>query len=305
MKTAVCQTLCNLFEDDTFVFLTGDLGFNALEPLRETMKGFFINAGVAEQNMVSIAAGLTKLGLVSWVYTIAPFCYARAFEQIRNDVCLHGLPVKLIGNGGGYAYGAQGSSHHALEDYGTLLSLPCMNAFIPAFNEDIEPIIQKMANLVHPAYLRLGRCEKPKDFILPKYNPWRCLIPGSDLVVLVVGPIAGSIIIEILKNKELNPELWVATELPLDVVPPPVEFMNSLKNMGGLCVIEEHTSQGGVGQQIAHWLLSHGISLRKFGHLFAKGYPSGCYGSQAFHRTESSLDPKGILNYINAMVNPR
>ena len=83
----------------------------------------FINAGVAEQNMVSVAAGLAKAGLRPWVYSIAPFLYARAFEQIRNDVCLHGMPVILVGNGGGYGYGVMGSTHHAIEDYGVLLSL--------------------------------------------------------------------------------------------------------------------------------------------------------------------------------------
>ena len=85
------------------------MGYQALEPLRESLGERFINAGVAEQNMVSVAAGLAKTGLQPWVYSIAPFVYARPFEQIRNDVCLHDLPVRLVGNGGGYAYGVMGS----------------------------------------------------------------------------------------------------------------------------------------------------------------------------------------------------
>jgi transketolase len=302
MRTVVSKILCDLFDREKFVFLTGDLGFNALEPLRDIMKDFFINAGVAEQNMISVAAGLTKTGLKAWVYSIAPFCYARPFEQIRNDVCFQGLPVKLIGNGGGYAYGAMGATHHALEDYGTLLSLQGMRVFVPAFNEDVRPIVEKMANLLQPAYLRLGRCEKPKDFVLPKYEPWRCLIPGSDLIVLVVGPIAGAIIMEALKSNEIKPELWVTTELPVDIIPPPKRFLDRLKKIGCLCVIEEHVSHGGAGQQLTHWLASHNISLSKFGHLFAKGYPSGCYGSQAFHRAECGLDSQSIFNYIKMMV---
>jgi len=95
----------------TSVFMTGDLGFMALEPVREAFGGRFINAGVAEQNMISVAAGLAKTGLEVWAYSIAPFCYARPFEQIRNDVCLHRLPVHLVGNGGGYGYGVMGSTH--------------------------------------------------------------------------------------------------------------------------------------------------------------------------------------------------
>ena len=86
------------------IFLTGDLGYMALEKVRERFRDRFINAGVAEQNMVSLAAGLAYGGLKPWVYSIAPFVTLRPYEQIRNDVCLHDLPVKLVGNGGGYGY---------------------------------------------------------------------------------------------------------------------------------------------------------------------------------------------------------
>jgi transketolase len=133
VRNALSSTLTGRAEDPQFIFLTGDLGFNALEPLREAMGTRFINAGVAEQNMVSVAAGLAMSGLRPWVYSIAPFIYGRPFEQIRNDVCLHDLPVALVGNGGGYAYGVMGSTHHALEDYGVLLTLPNLRVYVPAF----------------------------------------------------------------------------------------------------------------------------------------------------------------------------
>ena len=100
----------------------------------------FINAGVSEQNMVSVAAAMAKDGWQTWYYSIAPFCFARPFEQIRNDVCLHDLPVRLLGNGGGYGYGVMGPTHHAVEDYGVLLTLPFMKAFVPAFDQDVEPV---------------------------------------------------------------------------------------------------------------------------------------------------------------------
>src|SRR5579872_3439159 len=123
MRNAFCEAMIAQSADPDYLFLTGDLGFKALEPLRQVLGPRFINAGVAEQNMVSVAAGLASQGLKPWAYSIAPFIYARPLEQIRNDVCLHRLPVKLVGNGGGYAYGVMGGSHHAIEDYGILLSL--------------------------------------------------------------------------------------------------------------------------------------------------------------------------------------
>ena len=123
MRDVFCRTLVSQAANRNLVFLTGDLGFKALEPLRDAMGARFVNAGVAEQNMISVAAGLAKLGLRPWAYSIAPFIYARPFEQIRNDICLHGLPVVLVGNGGGYGYGVMGGTPHALEDYGCLLPL--------------------------------------------------------------------------------------------------------------------------------------------------------------------------------------
>src|SRR5260370_35583672 len=93
MRKAFCQALLEAASRVEFVFLTGDLGFRALEPLREALGSRFINAGVAEQNMVSVAAGLARSGLRPWVYSIAPLVYARPSEQIRNDGGLHRLPV--------------------------------------------------------------------------------------------------------------------------------------------------------------------------------------------------------------------
>lgn len=296
MRNAVCQALISQFENERFVFLTGDLGFMALEPLKETMEGLFINAGLAEQNMISLASGIARAGFKTWVYSIAPFIYARPFEQIRNDICLHGLPVKLIGNGGGYGYGAMGSTHHAIEDYGTLLTLKGMRAFIPAFAQDVSAIVPKIAALPYPAYLRLGKCEKPKDFTLPEYAPWRRLNETSGPVILVAGPLVGGLLEEILSmDTDNRPELWVLTELPLELNPLPNEFINSLKSSHRLLIIEEHVAQGGLGQMMALWLLNNGVKLKSFDHLCAKGYPSGLYGSQAFHRKECGLDPGNVI----------
>lgn len=153
MRRAFCEGLLQEHAREELMFLTGDLGFQALEPLRSALGKRFLNAGVAEQNMVSVAAGLARQGFRPWLYSIAPFLYARAFEQIRNDVCLHRLPVVLVGNGGGYGYGVMGSTHHALEDYGILLTLNGMDAMIPAFDNDLISLIPLMCktplSLIH------------------------------------------------------------------------------------------------------------------------------------------------------------
>jgi transketolase len=299
MRAELCAALVARAARPDMVFLTGDLGFMALEPLRERLGERFINCGIGEQNMVGVAAGLAREGLEVWIYTIAPFCYARAFEQIRNDICLHGLPVRLLGNGGGYGYGVMGPTHHALEDYGVLLTLPGMTAYVPAFNEDVAPIVERAAG---PSYIRLGRGELPAGAALSTYAPWRRLLTGDGPVVVAVGPLAGPTMAALAELQAVRPELWVVSELPLAAVPPPPEFVARIAASGQLCVIEEHVDQGGLGQMLAIWALNAGITVRAFRHQHARGYPSGLYGSQAFHRRESMLDADSIRHAVLALA---
>jgi len=300
VRNAFCTVLIELYRRRPFVFFTGDLGFMALEPLQAVMGERFVNAGVAEQNMVSVAAGVASVGEQCWAYSIAPFIYARPFEQIRNDICLHDFDVKLVGNGGGYGYGAMGPTHHAIEDYGVLLALQNMRVFVPSFADDVSPIVNKMAGMPHPAYLRLGLCEKPRASILPPYAPWRSLLSGGGGVMVVIGPSAGGILQGALQlPEEKRPEVWVLSELPLAVVPPPPQLLESINRSGRLFVVEEHVVQGSVGQMLAYSLMAQGICPRTFRHFCAEGYRSGLYGSQAFHRKENGLDADSVLSEVS------
>lgn len=299
MRNVFCQSLVDAAFRPEFVFLTGDLGFKALEPLRESLGRRFINAGVAEQNMVSVSAGLARAGLRPWVYSIAPFLYARAFEQIRNDVCLHNLPVVLVGNGGGYGYGVIGTTHHALEDYGSLLCLPNLRAFVPAFDSDLCAMIEPLMAASNPTYLRLGLSEQPVGVVVPDYAPWRKLVDGRGWVVLVAGPLVGGLWEAVRQLDEVRrPCLWLVTELPLGE--PSTEFVDDLARLCRLLVVEEHASQGGVASMVAKALLERGQSPERFASRSAGAYSPGRYGSQKFHRRECGLDPAAIVDFLNS-----
>jgi transketolase len=297
MRAVFCQSMIEAASRPEFVFLTGDLGYKALEPLRKVLGPRFINAGVAEQNMVSLAAGLARSGMRPWVYSIAPFIYARPFEQIRNDVCLHNLPVVLVGNGGGYGYGVMGATHHALEDYGALLCLPHLRAYVPAFDTDVKSMIVDLFAVTHPSYLRLGLSEEPKDCPVPPCTSWRRLQDGPGWVILVTGSIAGSLWAAVQGlDHAWRPSLWVLCELPARQLPD--EFLADVASSGRLLVVEEHVAHGGVAQGVALLLLALGHAPRRFASRTALGYPSGLYGSQKFHRRECGLDPTSILNFL-------
>jgi transketolase len=292
MRNVFCQSLLAAATDPAFVFLTGDLGFMALEPLREAMGDRFINAGIAEQNMVSVAAGMARQGLKPWCYSIAPFIYARALEQIRNDVCLHGLGVVLVGNGGGYGYGVMGATHHSTNDYGTIGCQPGIRSYIPAFDSDVAHVIAKLIATPEPAYLRLGLSEQPKDLRLLPYAPWEKLIDGDGATILVCGPLVGGIVSAAMANQR-RPSIWVLRELPVDRIPD--DFIRDLARSRKLVIVEEHVAAGGAGQAVATRLLLDGHAPRRFIHLHASAEVPHRYGSQRYHRKVCGIDPESVL----------
>jgi transketolase len=299
MRKELCDALLKRANNPEMIFLTGDLGFMALEPLQQLLDTRFINAGVAEQNMVSVAAGLASQGLEVWVYSIAPFCYARPFEQIRNDIAFHNLPVKLIGNGGGYGYGVMGPTHHAIEDYGVLLSLPNMTIYVPVFDSDMASVISRAGASLRPAYIRMGRGEQAKDYKIPEYAPWRQLTFGDGPVMITVGPLAGLYIAAfdaIPKNQ--RPNLWGISELPITLNPVPTELIYQIKNSKDLFVVEEHVRHGGFGSDFLLYLADQHIQIESFHHLYAQAHHYERYGSQNYLRTQSGLDLKSILKAL-------
>jgi transketolase len=301
MRQQLCDALVARSAEPRMTFLTGDLGFMALEPLQQAMGERFINAGVAEQNMVSVAAALAREGLEVWVYSIAPFLYARPFEQVRNDIAFHGLPVKLIGNGGGYAYGVMGPTHHAIEDYGVLLTLPGMSVLAPVFDQDVSAAVETAATSTGPCYLRLGRGEPPKGYEVPPYAPWRQLTQGDGAVVIAVGPLAGTYIQAFLDLPAgTRPKLWAVAELPIEKSPVPGELLRQIQAAPALVVAEEHVQRGSFGAELLLNLAARSMAVPRFTHLHARAHHYPRYGSQPFLRTQSGLDPASMLAALEA-----
>ena len=260
----------------------------ALEEVEAVFGDRFVNAGVAEQNMIGIAAGLAREGYDVFAYSIAPFCYARPYEQIRNDICFSGLPVCLVGNGGGYAYGHMGPTHHALEDCAAMTALG-VRVLVPAFDEDIAAMIE---NLTGPTYLRLGYDARPGGTAIAGYAPWREVLAGSRGILATLGPLAG-VAWQALGDLPVDerPAVWAITEFGSEHIPQ--SFWDRLQQ-GPLYVIEEHVAAGGLGMHVAYAMAARGIAPKAFIHRHAVGYPTGRYGSQQFHRAQCGLDGAAI-----------
>ncbi len=289
----------NLANRDDLIFITGDLGYAALENLQAKMGPRFINAGVAEQNMVGVAAGMASQGFSVICYSIAPFVVYRCLEQMRNDVCFHNLPVYIVGNGGGYGYGIMGSSHHAIEDIAVLSGLPDIACYVPAFIDDMNTCMTDMFARRGPAYLRLGLGKPMPAAFTP--TPWGAMkiAAGNKLTVIAQGPVANNATEALSKNPHNESiSFFTINKMPLTTLP--AEIATSIAETGNVLTIEEHISIGGLGSTVALLASEAALPIKKFISLHAEGYPGKKYGSQAYHQQLSGLDEANISHVINS-----
>jgi transketolase len=284
-------------ENKKILFLTGDLGFMALENVREAIGDRFINAGVSEQNMITMSSALASEGFLPICYSIAPFTVFRPAEQIRLDICLHNMNVKIVGNGGGYGYGIMGSTHHAIEDVAVLSSFQGMVCYIPFCNEDVPEVTQKMIKTEGPAYLRLGYGIKPENIVIPPYSHTRRLAKGNELTIVGMGTVILNAL-EVLEDTKAD--VFVISEIPIPGLSN--DLIKSLEKTKKLLVLEEHVSRGGLAENLSIMLLEKSV-LCIVKHLYAVGYPNGLYGSQKYHQKVSSLDPESVKATIKEMIN--
>ncbi len=258
MRTAFAKALCELAERDPRVWLlTGDLGFSVLEPFRARFPERFVNAGVAEQNMVGVAAGLAHSGNVVFVYSIANFPTLRCYEQIRNDVCYHELPVRIVSVGGGLAYGSAGYTHHGVEDLAVMRVLPGMTVVAPGDPLETDAVTRALVDLPGPAYLRLGKANEPVVHEAPlSLTLGRALTlrNGHDVTLISTGGMLAASVAaadELAVRAKLSVRvLSMHTLKPLDVE----AVLAAARETRLILSVEEHSELGGLGSAVAELL---------------------------------------------------
>jgi transketolase len=180
MRNTFVNTLCEIAQNDRRICLvTGDLGFGVLTKFWETYPEQFINAGISEQNMTSVAAGMALEGKIVFTYSIANFPTLRCLEQIRNDVAYHSANVKIVSVGAGFAYGGAGMSHYATEDLAIMRALPGITVFSPADPMETVEVIKAAVAIDGPCYIRLGKGGERN-----LHEPPIAFMPGRALRIL-------------------------------------------------------------------------------------------------------------------------
>lgn len=302
MRNAFIKTLTELAADDArIMFITGDLGFGVIEEFQQRFPKQFVNAGVAEQNMTGLAAGLALSGKIVFTYSIGNFPTLRCFEQIRNDVCYHHLNVNIVTVGGGFAYGALGSSHHATEDLAVMRALPGMTVIAPGDPVETTLATRAAVNINGPCYLRLSRSNdpivhpSPPAFEIGKAVQLR---EGHDLTLISTG---GMLPITMKVADLLSDRGVQARALSMHTVKPIDEeaILRAGKETPLVVTIEEHQIGGGLGGAVAEVLLESDLPekprLKRIGlnDTFAT-----VIGSQDFLRAQHGLSAEKIVQTI-------
>lgn len=307
MRTAFVDALCARAAVDERVFLlTADLGWSVLERFADAFPRRFLNVGVAEQNMLGIAAGLAREGYAPFVYSIATFSSMRGYEQFRNGAVLHRLPVRVIGMGGGFSYGHAGPTHHALEDLAIMRAQPGVTVVAPADSAQTRRAVEVVADLPGPAYLRIDKASCADiaalagRFALDHPEPVR---EGRDVLFLATGSITHDALgaADILQRRGVSAAVAVLAHVGFTASWP---LCRLLARYPCVVTVEEGNVCGGLGSLVAEAIAEHGLGCR----LTRLGVRSSFVeetGSTSYLRGRHEIDPQGLAAAVERRLTRR
>jgi transketolase len=311
MRNAFADEMTKLgAEDPRAVLLSGDIGNKLFDKFKAVAPTRFFNCGVAEANMMSVAAGLALNGLRPVVYTITPFTTTRCFEQIRVDVCYHDAPVVIVGTGSGLSYAELGPTHHSLEDLAILRTLPGMTVVAPCDEVELRLLLRAAFAQKQPMYMRIGKKGEPvlhahsPDLVLGKAITLRQgQAPGNDVCFVA----AGTVMPEVLAAADALAALGYVVRVesfhtikPLDERTLAEVFATSRM----VAVVEEHGLIGGLSGAVAEWQADAGLPhtvarMLRFG---ARDEFLHAAGSQSWARGQYQLEAADLVARICAAL---
>lgn len=302
MRNAFADELTTLAaEDPRLVLLSGDIGNKLFDKFKEVDASRFYNCGVAEANMMGVAAGLALSGLRPVVYTITPFTTTRCYEQIRVDVCYHQAPVIIVGTGSGLSYAELGPTHHSLEDMAILRALPGMCVLAPCDATELSLMLRAALKQDRPVYIRIGKKGEPQIHqSTPNLQIGKSIIvrEGRDITLLN----AGILMPEVLRAADILKEHGISAEVVSvhSVKPLDEDYLSdAAKRFKLLVTIEEHGLIGGLSGAVAEWrarenvgtpLLSFGTPDEFMHEIGSQKYAQVRYGLEAGNIAERILE---------------
>ena len=305
MRNAFARVMTELSQERSDVcLLSGDIGNRMFDQYKEVAPDRFLNCGIAEANMMSMAAGMALSGLRPVVYTITPFTTTRCLEQIRTGVAYHEAPVVIVGTGSGLSYSELGATHHSLEDLAILRSIPNLQVCAPADSLELEAQLRQAISEGKPTYIRIGKKGEPDlhtenaDLGIGKA---RLLRRGSKVLLLGIGPI----LIEALKASNIleKKDIKLGVASMGSIKPLDHNFLRQCAANGynHWISLEEHHQIGGLGSVILEWLSENQIKTIQLTRLGVKDHFIHELGNQEFVRSKQGLNTKSITDLVSSL----
>jgi len=304
MRNAFADEVTRLANDDKrVVLLSGDIGNRLFDKLRAQSPSQFINCGVAEANMMGVAAGMGLSGLRPIVYTITPFTTTRCLEQVRVDVAYHESPVIIVGTGSGLSYASLGPTHHSLEDFAIFRAIPNLQISAPWDATSLRVLLRSALASERPSYIRIGK-KGEKDLApierVPPTGESLWLRDGSDVCIMAVGTVASEAIAAAvtLADSGINASIVLVHSVkPL----PLTTFEEVSSRFKAILTVEEHSRIGGFGESFVAFLGSHGLQ-RRVEVLGTDDKFMPTIGSQDFARSYFGIDAIHIAMAVKRVL---
>ena len=305
MRNAYIDAMYELAgSDDRVLALVADNGAVVYDNFRRDFPDRFINFGIAEANMVTVAAGLASCGKIPFAYTIASFLTMRAFEQIRNDVCIQRANVKLVGIGAGFVYSNLGPTHHATIDLSLMRALPGMTVFSPADRLESRKVTFEAARIDGPVYIRIATGGSPTvyeaDYV---FEPGKGVVlrEGRDIAIIATG----GIVCEVLKAcDDLRKAGINARVVNIHTVKPLDEdiILRAARETGAVLTVEEHSVIGGLGSAVAEVLAERMETPVRFKRVGLKGVFAEGYGTYEDMKEINGLSKGHIASHVRSLL---
>ncbi|WP_402719613.1 transketolase family protein [Janthinobacterium rivuli] len=300
MRTAFSDALvAAAIADPKVVLLTGDHGYALFDAFRKARPDQYINCGIAEQNMVGVAAGLAKAGFKPIVYGLAAFVPVRVLEQIKIDICYENLPVILIGDGAGLVYSHLGTSHQSTEDIACTRAIPELTLLSPADRFEMTATIELALKLQSPTYIRIGKSDRGDihntPLVLQPGQLVNTRLGSGKVAILATGSMVRTAME--LVDQGLDAEVWSVPSIkPINRE----QLAGIFHRVEGVITIEEHSVMGGLGSLIAEEVSS--IRPLPVCRIGVEDRFSNYCGSWDYLLSEHKLDVRAIKDKIDIFM---
>lgn len=306
MRNAFADELTKMGNDDPrVVMLSGDIGNKLFDKFRAAHGSRFLNCGVAEQNMMGVAAGMAMSGLRPIAYTITPFITTRCLEQIRVDVCYQEAPVVIVAVGAGLSYAGLGPTHHSCEDISFLRSIPNMVVICPADAWEVRAAMRAALAQDKPVYIRMGKKGEPlvhkailADFAIGKAIT---IEDGEDVCLLSTG----NMLPEVMETAHLLREHGISSRVVSFHTVKPLDeacLADTFKRFRLVATIEEHSLIGGLGGAVTEWIVDNEVKTRKFIRFGTSDAFFRLSGEQEFAREQLGLTAGQMAKKIQSAL---